>query len=65
MEWISVKDRLPEEKRNKFSDKVLTTNQYLSMAVRRYDYEFNEFNSPAHAGDITHWMPLPEAPKTD
>lgn len=63
MEWIDVNDSLPEEGRNKFSDKVLTTNQFGSMAVRRYDYEYNVFNNPSHTGEITHWMPLPEPPK--
>lgn len=63
MEWISVKDRLPEEKRNKFSDKVLTINEHQSIAVRIYDYEYVGFNNPEHTGHITHWMPLPNPPK--
>ena len=55
-EWISVKDRLPEEK------KMVLVNRKGVISVEfqcgcgwSYDY-FTKF-------PVTHWMPLPEAPK--
>jgi hypothetical protein len=57
-EWISVKDRLPE------------TEQYvLAYHNSCYPRERVDFFSETSkrwmmsAGDVTHWMPLPEAPK--
>ena len=62
-QWISVKDRLPEE-----SSEVLFV---LYGKVYLGDYLLNEaFETPAGSvfladEAVTHWMPLPEAPKTD
>lgn len=58
-EWISVKDKLPEP-----YDRVLV------YAPSRYDYgDFDicvmhgwQCNPDTHHG-VTHWMPLPGAPK--
>lgn len=59
MEWISVKDRLPEEnKRVLFVDKEswITTGFFTGMA---FEYSHGE-----EIGlELTHWMPLPEPPK--
>lgn len=63
MRWISVKDRLPEE-----SSEVLFV---LYGKVYLGDYLLNEaFETPAGSvfladEAVTHWMPLPEAPKED
>ena len=60
-QWISVKDRLPEE-----SSEVLFV---LYGKVYLGDYLLNEaFETPAGSvflddEAVTHWMPLPEAPK--
>ncbi len=62
MEWISVKDRMPEP-----NVKVLTCATYgagnkeigTSFTTTRFPDVFDSF-----LGDrITHWMPLPEPPK--
>lgn len=63
-EWISVKDRLPENggyvvciaKRNPFS-------RFMQMVAR---IEKNGWVNPIteqYISEVTHWMPLPEPPK--
>lgn len=61
-EWISVKNRLPEEYK-----KVLSYNGY----EMKIDYIVNA-PEPIWAcqlareeNNVTHWMPLPESPKMD
>jgi len=51
-EWISVEDKLPE----KGTGFVITQNGYAM-------YLKGEWNLYTGAGDITHWMPLPEPPE--
>ena len=69
-EWISVKDRLPKSGVN-----VLTLrrrhedgaySQRVDSTVPVYDGTFVWF-SDMHSwkSRVTHWMPLPEAPKED
>jgi Protein of unknown function (DUF551) len=75
MNWISVKDKLPEE-----NQRVLTYNSnieeirtaYLEKAGCKVDYsiytEDDLWVSENHIfkalrGYITHWMPLPEKPE--
>lgn len=71
-EWISVEDRLPEEKINpKMNDfeYVLCATKFGD--VRPYKYGTAIWHTKAHfwhgAGIVdefvTHWMPLPEPPK--
>ena len=62
-EWISVEDRLPEEKVNclvHYKHAYCDNDGYWNIGVSFYDgHEF-------HIGleyKVTHWMPLPEAPK--
>ena len=62
-EWISVEDRSPEEKVNcliHYKHAYCDNDGYWSIGVSFYDgHEF-------HIGleyKVTHWMPLPEAPK--
>ena len=61
-EWISVKDRLPEnpeervlvkikDERSVFGKPAIDTDRYSGKCWVRY-YK-----------NITHWMPLPEPPK--
>ena len=70
MEWISVKDRLPEPDENVF---IYATKWeakgYVVGITRRYRYTdgrdvwvepFPGFEPDYH---ITHWMPLPTPPK--
>lgn len=67
MEWISVEDRLPEikhKKGNPRSDRVLVTNGFhIQVGIRwiaEKEYFLPDFREDFY--EITHWMPLPEAP---
>ena len=66
MEWISVKDRLPEPgryvaciaKRNPFS-------RFMPMVAR---IEKNGWANPIteqYISEATHWLPMPEPPKEE
>ena len=79
VEWISVKDRLPEIVSDKyygntFSELVSASvgEKILPFHVRRYFLggfvkgDFSNGDLPSDydfGGNITHWMPLPEPPK--
>jgi hypothetical protein len=59
IEWIDVKDRLPEKE-----------NEYLVFGINVTTLNFIEgewysdvFNAIIDKKLITHWMPLPEPPK--
>lgn len=54
MEWISIKDRLPERGQTVIAW-VLMGEMLSSYHLMQYISQWNE--------DITHWMPLPEPPK--
>lgn len=63
-EWISVKDRLPED------GKVLCVRKSEAFRDRRYvdilNVDHGWFMDGAFVvadGNVTHWMPLPEPPK--
>lgn len=53
MNWISVKDRLPEDEETHVL--VYRENGWIEIWPRRYFHTFR----------VTHWMPLPEPPKED
>lgn len=72
-EWISVKDRLPEdlpENKGKRQIKVLvalkgkngrtirTQTRFLDLFIERWYWKYA-------ASAVTHWMPLPELPKEE
>ena len=65
-EWISVEDRLPERGqtvlcyRGDFRGDMMNTYVYLGSDNWEDDYGYR--GTAEHEG-ITHWMPLPEAPK--
>lgn len=67
--WISVKDRLPPHQ----AEKVLVINEHGDVRVyalwkREYGNKWtwiDENGEDNHVNNITHWMPLPEAPKED
>ena len=63
--WISVKDRLPEEKVDcivHYKHAYCDTDDYWAIGLCFYDGEKFKFD-PAYK--VTHWMPLPEHPKEE
>ena len=62
-EWISVDERLPEEKANcivYYKHAFCDDENHVGICVCFYDC--NEFDMD-FAHKVTHWMPLPEPPK--
>jgi hypothetical protein len=62
-EWISVEERLPEKN---YHDFVLAWNgihvEFLHYSHRYKQWE-DYYSLKEHPWKVTHWMPLPEAPK--
>ena len=66
-EWISVKDRLPEDSNDGFADAVLVTDGFVQHMAYFIGGEWRfaesgEIKEPMWYR-ITHWMPLPQLPK--
>ena len=66
-EWISVKDRLPEDSNDGYADAVLVTDGFVQHMAYFVGGEWRfaesgEIKEPMWYR-ITHWMPLPELPK--
>lgn len=62
-EWISVKDRLPNEKINcivHYKHSYCDNDDYWAIGVSFFDG--NKFQIGV-TYKVTHWMPLPEPPK--
>lgn len=62
-EWISVKDRLPEEKVDcivHYKHAYCDNDGYWAIGMCFYDGEKFQFN-PSYK--VTHWMPIPNPPK--
>ena len=62
-EWISVDDRLPEEKVNcivHYQHAYCDNDGYWEIGICFYDGEKFQIN-PAYK--VTHWMPIPHPPK--
>jgi len=65
-EWISVKNKLPEK-----SDEYIVadeSNNVFSLIYRTdikwcYQADNKGYHDLYEHNDITHWMPLPDAPK--
>lgn len=61
MEWISVKDRLPEE-----GDAVLVFARDCIMGEARFNkdgFYWNDFFGSPDFSEVTHWIRWPETPK--
>lgn len=75
MEWISVKDMLPEDDARVHGKKRLKVLCYNGRCIRtetrqKNDDYFVKLGYPRwfwgkSKNDVTHWMPLPEPPKED
>lgn len=78
MEWISVKDRLPKTQEMVLVKTRDQREEWQYIVLSLYDGKGffidtgNKFwSGPCDANiefefeEITHWMPLPEAPKTN
>ena len=62
-EWISVKERLPQEKVNcivHYKHAYCDNDDYWAIGMCFYDGEKFHVN-PAYK--VTHWMPMPPPPK--
>lgn len=62
-EWVSVKERLPQEKVDcivHYKHAYCDNDDYWAIGMCFYDGEKFQIN-PAYK--VTHWMPLPEPPK--
>ena len=57
-EWISVKERLPDN-----GEKVLTVDNEGCMIVASWYKLGGWFLPVCRANPVTHWMPLPDPPK--
>ncbi len=56
-EWISVKDRFPDDSR----DYIVYNPKSVYMKIYTATWFGKKWNNSN--GFITHWMPLPEPPK--
>ena len=62
--WISVEDELPPMRNEDgMSDIVLTHSKRGVIYMNRYDYRDNAWGNPL-AFNVTHWMPMPQAPES-
>jgi len=65
MEWTSVKDRMPSKKGRAYLvyiGEYSDNSDACEIAWFQDELELNQY--PELEQGITHWMPLPEPPKT-
>lgn len=60
MRWIPVEERLPEEKQ-----RVIVRCERVGTSVGWILWGRWMTDIGPHAGDVTHWMPLPKLPKEE
>ena len=63
-EWISVKDRLPEN--DQWVLCFMKDKSFGTLRVFQWNYidwQWNDGNKWYDENDVTHWMPLPQPPK--
>lgn len=62
--WISIKEKLPPEEEYGLSVRVLVLNTNKNIGFGRYDYDNKIWLGPGLDVEFTHWMLIPEPPKT-
>jgi len=68
-EWISMKDRLPEEDKQVLTYAIQSKNihddgfPYQTGVYIRGRWLTDHFCESSFIENVTHWMPLPEPPK--
>jgi hypothetical protein len=70
MEWISVKDKLPEIIIDNFSsgDFLITDGKNISIGSYEENYNcdgWHWYDEMYTVEEVTHYMPLPELPKKE
>ena len=60
-EWISVKDRLPENTGHNMSNKVIIVSEFGEQYMARYDFEIKDWNV-LYTRKITFWRELHKSP---
>jgi hypothetical protein len=63
MEWISVKDKLPDGGDEFTSEIVLAYNSKTDSPEIQFYWKIAQHWKRIGDDSITHWMPLPEPPK--
>jgi len=63
MEWISVKEKLPEDNERVLIFENRYNNQYTALYYKERNWFIVKDYMPAE--DVSHWMPLPKPPKED
>lgn len=64
-EWISVEDRMPEEHSGEVLIFDINKTIYLASPLKCKRFMTTCFGSMRTIEEITHWMPLPDAPKEE
>ena len=67
-DWISVEDRLPEVWRNDETAELVNYMIYspdFGVDIGNYHVTAKKWICMGLPCTVTHWMPLPEPPKTD
>lgn len=69
MEWISVKERLPENANDVLAimqDNTIFMGRFSGKSYWKFYFSDNGLQyDKARERQITHWMPLPDPPKED
>lgn len=65
MNWISIKDRLPENNGRYLVNCIVGENNYINIYVYHGGVADNcgWIKNGTIRKDVTHWQPLPEPPK--
>jgi hypothetical protein len=70
-EWISVKDRLPEEGQSvdcwvssvRYGTKYRHADSIFNTDFNEMCFDHDDFSHYEKIESVTHWMPLPSPPK--